>query len=125
MNATGFPSPAQGYEEKPLDLNRMLVANQGSTYLMRYTGHALEEFGVYAGDILVVDCSLIPDLHKFVVVRTEDGFECRRIELVRVYKGRTFFCYDDGHGNCVPCRQIFGVVYSVLRIFGKQNDISC
>lgn len=54
----GFPSPAEGYIERSLDLNEFLVPRPSSTFFFRAAG----------GEILVVDRSLAPRAGKEVIV---------------------------------------------------------
>ena len=54
-NATGFPSPAQGYEEKSLNFNSLIIKNPASTFTLRYEGKGIESHAVRKGDLLVID----------------------------------------------------------------------
>ena len=56
----GFPSPAEQYVERPLDLNELLVARPAATYFVRAEGDSMEGAGIRSGDLLVVDRSLEP-----------------------------------------------------------------
>ena len=58
--AAGFPSPAQGYMEAPLDLNQLCIGQQEATFLLRVEGDSMREAGIFPDDILVVDRSLEP-----------------------------------------------------------------
>lgn len=74
---TGFPSPAQGYEEKSLDLSALLIRKPSSTYLMEMSGHALEMVGIYPRDLLIVDRSRKPGPDSIVVAEYQGEFVCR------------------------------------------------
>lgn len=54
----GFPSPAQGFMESAIDLNRDLVLHPESTFYARVKGESMRDAGVGDGDILVVDKSI-------------------------------------------------------------------
>ncbi|MDR3476443.1 MAG: translesion error-prone DNA polymerase V autoproteolytic subunit [Gammaproteobacteria bacterium] len=69
--SAGFPSPADDYIEKHLDLND-LVKNPASTFFVKVAGHALKDAGIYENDILIVDRSL-PALPGKVVISVIDG----------------------------------------------------
>lgn len=56
--AAGFPSPAETYVEKPLDLNHLLIYRPAATFFVRACGDSMMDAGVQSGDILVVDKSL-------------------------------------------------------------------
>ena len=68
----GFPSPAENYLEKPLDLNVYLIKNPPATFFIRVTGDSMIEAGIHDGDILVVDRSL-PPTSGSVVIAVLDG----------------------------------------------------
>lgn len=70
--AHGFPSPAQDYYHGGLDLNRHLVRDRTSTFLMRVTGNAMAADGMCDGDEIVVDRALRPR-HGSVVVAVLHG----------------------------------------------------
>ncbi len=74
---TGFPSPAQGYEERELDLTALLVRRPASTYLMEMSGRALETVGIYPRDILIADRSRKPVPDSVVVAEYQGEFVCR------------------------------------------------
>lgn len=65
--AGGYPSPAQGYEEEPLDLHSMLVRHPAATFFFRARGDELRGEGIRDGSILVVDRSVTPSPGKLVV----------------------------------------------------------
>ena len=68
----GFPSPADDFIERSLDLNEQLVANPIATFFVRASGHSMDGAGIHDGDLLVVDRSITPS-HGSVVVATIDG----------------------------------------------------
>ena len=57
-NATGFGAAADDYMERGIDLNEQLVHNKPATYFFRMKGDAMQEAGIFDGDILIVDRSL-------------------------------------------------------------------
>ncbi|MBB6429924.1 LexA family protein [Algisphaera agarilytica] len=56
----GYPSPAQGYEDDPLDLHALLVRHPAATFFMKVRGNHLRSEGIRDGSILVVDRSITP-----------------------------------------------------------------
>lgn len=74
---TGFPSPAQGYEAKPLDLNTMLIKHKTGTYIMEMRGHALESMGIYPKDWLIVDRLRTPTAESIVIAQYQGEYICR------------------------------------------------
>jgi DNA polymerase V len=54
----GFPNPASDKSLGSLDLNRLLIRSAASTYLFRLRGHTWTDFGMFDGDIAIVDRSI-------------------------------------------------------------------
>lgn len=68
----GFPSPADDFVEKHLDLNEHLVKRPEATFFVRVRGESMLGAGIYDGDILVVDrsCSISP---RNIIIAALDG----------------------------------------------------
>lgn len=69
----GFPSPADDFVERGLDLNDFLVKHPAATFFARVQGQAMAAEGIYEGDYLVVDRSLEPYPQALVLAVLEDG----------------------------------------------------
>lgn len=54
----GFPSPADDYIERYLDLNAEYIKHPSSTFLVTATGESMRDAGIFDGDVLLVDKSL-------------------------------------------------------------------
>lgn len=54
----GFPSPAQDYIEKSIDLNELCISHPAATYFVMATGMSMVDAGIYEGTLLVVDRGL-------------------------------------------------------------------
>lgn len=63
----GFPSPADDFIEKSLDLNDLLIKQPAATFFVRVEGDSMQDAGIYPDDILVVDRSIPPASGKVVV----------------------------------------------------------
>lgn len=68
----GFPSPAEDFAAKRIDLNREIVIHPQATFLMRAAGASMIEFGIGDRDLLVVDRAVRPR-HGLVVVAVIDA----------------------------------------------------
>lgn len=68
----GLPSPADDSIEQELDLQRLLVPNRTSTFLVRVSGDSMVLARLFDGDIAVVDRSLSP-ADGDIVVADVDG----------------------------------------------------
>lgn len=53
----GFPSPAEQYQETPLDLNELLVKRPAATFFVKVQGESMIGEGIHDGDLLVVICT--------------------------------------------------------------------
>jgi len=68
----GFPSPAQDYSATQIDLTKLLIKDELSTFIVRVSGDSMEGAGIYDGDELIVDRGIEPrDGH--VVIAIVDG----------------------------------------------------
>jgi DNA polymerase V len=79
VQATGMASPAQGYEAKTLDFNRLLVRNPAATFVMRMESSDMIGMGIPAGTMLVVDRSVEPRSGSLVILAYGDRFLCREM----------------------------------------------
>lgn len=68
----GFPSPADDYIEKRIDLNEELIQHREATFFLRVRGHSMVGAGIDDGDELIVDRAIKPD-HGRIVVAAVDG----------------------------------------------------
>src|SRR5437868_8086915 len=75
----GFPSPADDYPTR-LDLNKQLIKNPDSTYMVKVWGDSMENIGIHSGDVLIVDRSLTPSDNKIVVVCLDGELFVKRIK---------------------------------------------
>jgi DNA polymerase V len=72
--AAGFPSPAESFAERELDLNRYLIKHPAATFFLGVKGEALAQWGIRHGDLLIVDRSLEPAPGRVVVAVINGGF---------------------------------------------------
>ena len=63
----GFPSPAEDYLDRKLDLHEHLVRNSAATFFVRAAGDSMMQAGIHDGDLLVVDRSLTPGNGSVVI----------------------------------------------------------
>lgn len=75
----GFPSPADDYLEKQLDLHELLVEHPEATFFVRVEGDSMQGAGMYSGDILIVDRSLPAKYGKIVVALLDGEFTVKRL----------------------------------------------
>jgi DNA polymerase V len=77
----GFPSPAQDYFQGRIDLNKHLINDITSTFLVRVSGDSMTGAGISDGDELVVDRSLTPVDGNVVVAIIDDELTIKRLRL--------------------------------------------
>ena len=68
---TGFPSPAQGYESKGIDLNQVLITHPSATVFMH--------MGIFDGDLLIIDRAKTINPNSLVVYESEGHFVLGRV----------------------------------------------
>lgn len=68
----GFPSPAEDYVDRRLNLHEHLVRNETATFFLRAHGDSMLGAGIHSGDLLIVDRSLEAS-HNRVVIAAIDG----------------------------------------------------
>lgn len=77
----GFPSPADDYLCKRIDLNEILVTHPQATFMFRVAGDSMRDEGIDDGDLLVVNRALKPR-HGHIVVAAVDGeFAVKKLHL--------------------------------------------
>jgi len=74
----GFPSPADDYVDKRLDLNELLIKHPASTFFVRVIGDSMINAGIYSGDLLVVDRAIEPTNNKIVLAVVDGEFTVKR-----------------------------------------------
>jgi hypothetical protein len=69
----GFPNPAADRAGLPLSLDKLLVHHPSSTYFFCIRGHNWHDYGVFDGDIAIIDRAIHPREHALVVWWQESG----------------------------------------------------
>lgn len=80
---TGFPSPAQGYESKGIDLNNALIKHPSATVFMTIQSTRYQNMGIYSGDILIIDRSKKINPNSLVVYESEGHFVLGRVYQIK------------------------------------------
>ncbi|HEY8562532.1 MAG TPA: translesion error-prone DNA polymerase V autoproteolytic subunit [Pyrinomonadaceae bacterium] len=68
----GFPSPADDYIEKVIDLNQELIRHPFSTFLVRAEGDSMIDAGILDESVLIVDRMVEAQSGDIVVARIGD-----------------------------------------------------
>jgi DNA polymerase V len=77
--AAGFPSPADDYIQKTLDLNELLIKKPAATFFVRAQGESMLGAGIHPNDILVVDRSIEPVAGKIVICALNGELTVKRL----------------------------------------------
>ncbi|MDU6102068.1 MAG: S24 family peptidase, partial [Acinetobacter sp.] len=56
--SAGFPSPAQDYVDKALDMNEHLIKNETATFIVKVASLSMLNAGIEIDDELIIDRSL-------------------------------------------------------------------
>lgn len=75
----GFPSPADDYKERSLDINDYLIDHPEATYFVKVSGNSMIEAGILDGDILVVDRMLDAVHNKIIIAEIDNQFTVKRL----------------------------------------------
>lgn len=68
----GFPSPAEDFAVKRIDLAEVLVTHPQATFMLRVAGDSMRDAGIFDGDVVVIDRAIKPH-HGHIVVAVVDG----------------------------------------------------
>lgn len=109
----GFPSPAQGYEQKGIDLNELMVANPPATYFVRAQGDSMLDAGIRDGDMLVVDFSRQSKHGDIVIAKLDDSFTVKRL-----YKRRSVIrlCSENKEAGYEPIVPQEGQILEIIGV---------
>jgi DNA polymerase V len=76
----GFPSPAEDYIEKQLDLNELLIKHPAATFFVKVEGDSMINAGIMPGSILVIDRAVPPANNKIVLAVINGEFTVKRFK---------------------------------------------
>lgn len=118
----GFPSPAQDYIDKTLNLNEEIIAHPAATFYAKAMGDSMVDAGIEEGDILVIDRALDPRDGDIVVAHLNGEFTVKYLDISNKDKGivklvpgnkkyKPFVMHEGDE------LQIWGVVSSVIKRF--------
>lgn len=114
--SAGFPSPAQDFVERTLDLNELCIPRPMSTFFVRVQGESMIEVGIYSGDVLVVDRSLTAKHGDIIIASVHGEMTVKELEL----KPEVLLRPKNVAYKAIPITEesgfeCFGVVTSVIR----------
>jgi len=115
--AAGFPSPADDYVDKTLDLNELIITHPAATFFVRVKGYSMRDAGIHCGDILVVDRSLEPVSGRIVVAILHSEFTVKRfiVETNKILLVPENPAYSTIHVPSESDFQVWGTVTYVIK----------
>lgn len=81
--SAGFPSPAQDYIEKSIDLNEMLITHESATFMGKVGSLSMLNAGIDVNDKLLIDRSLDPKHFDIVVAQVDNEFTVKRLMFTK------------------------------------------
>lgn len=90
----GFPSPAEDFVEKKLDLNELIIKHPAATFFVRVQGDSMKDASIKSGDILVVDRSLTAKDGSIVIAILNGEFTVKRLKK---FKERIFLMPENAN----------------------------
>ncbi|WP_111854815.1 LexA family protein [Acinetobacter oleivorans] len=79
--SAGFPSPAQDYIDKALDMNEHLIKNETATFIVKVASLSMLNAGIDIDDELIVDRSLDAKHGDIVVALIDNDFTVKRLMI--------------------------------------------
>lgn len=112
----GWPSPADDYVERFIDLNEELVDDDVSTFFVRVRGRSMRKLGIHDGDTLVVDRSVEPTDGSVIVAALDGELTVKRYRVVR---GQPCLVPESDEHDPIPIREgqelvVWGVARHVI-----------
>lgn len=114
--SAGFPSPAQDFVERSLDLNELCIQHPNATFFVRAQGDSMVEAGIHSGDVLVVDRSLSAKHGDIVIASIHGELTVKELQLTP----ETILRPHNKAYPVIPISadselEIFGIVTGVVR----------
>jgi|SRR5579885_3498331 DNA polymerase V len=121
--AAGFPSPAEEFLERPLDLSDLLVSDAAATYAVRVRGDSMIGDGIMDGDIAVVDKGLEAAHNDIIIARLNDTFTIKRLAL---RQGTTWLLPSNPRYEPIAVTheidfEVWGVVRGIVRVLVDRD----
>ena len=115
----GFPSPAQDYIDKKLDLNEHLIKNETATFIVRVNSQSMLNVGIDINDELIVDRSIEAKHRDIVIALVDNEFTVKR--LIKDVLGCWLKAENDDYADIHPLEgqqfEIWGVVTKLIKNF--------
>ena len=81
MVGGGFPSPAEGWRERALDITEVFLEHREATFFMLVRGESMRGVGIGDGDLVVVDRALEVQQGSIIIALLNGGFVVKRYQV--------------------------------------------
>lgn len=118
----GFPSPAQDYIDKALDMNEHLIKNETATFIVKVASLSMLNAGIDIDDELIVDRSLDAKHGDIVVALIDNDFTVKRL---MIEESRKWLKAENPEYENIYLQEgqeliIWGVVTCVIKMIRKS-----
>ncbi|QOR40233.1 translesion error-prone DNA polymerase V autoproteolytic subunit [Billgrantia diversa] len=113
----GFPSPAEDYVDRKLDLNEYLIKHPAATFYCWTEGESMQGVGIYDGDLLIVDRAEQPRNGDVVLASLDGQLTCKLLDIPRQRLLAAHQDYPPIPISADASFEIEGVVVSSVRLF--------
>lgn len=81
--AAGFPSPAEDYIDKTVDMNDLLISNKEATFIVQVESLSMKDIGIDINDYLIVDRSIRSQHQDIVIAFIDNDFTVKRMMITQ------------------------------------------
>jgi DNA polymerase V len=115
----GFPSAADDYLDRKIDLNEHLIKHPAASFFVKVKGDSMIGAGIYSGDMLIVDRSEDPKNNSIVVAILNGEFTVKRLQKT---ENKIFLIAENPNYKSIEITQgmdfeVWGVVLHTIRSF--------
>jgi DNA polymerase V len=121
---SGFESPANEYIDLALSIDELLISHRSATFVGQAQGTSMTGFGIFDGDLLIVDRAAVPTNFDIVVASLNGEFVCKAIDrqkrclLSQTTETQAYvLCENDEY-------QEEGIVISSVRLHRKLPNLN-
>lgn len=118
-----FESEGTAYTDLNSTIDDLLIKTPNATFIGLANGDSMQDVGIFSGDLLVVDRSLVTDQGDIVVANYNGNFVCKIIDK----KNKQLLSASKAHPPVdileADVFQLEGVVICSVRFHRKTNQI--
>ena len=115
--AAGFPSPADDYMDRKLDLNDYLIKHPAATFYVRVKGDSMSGAGIDSGDLLLIDRAVDARSGSIVMAVVNGEFTIKRL---LINSGRYMLVPENDNYETIEIKEgmqfeVWGVVKNIIK----------